>query len=84
MVDCASPVHAIGYLCYPLMVLDVASGQRPFVTNIEVLEMTKVISIEAMLLKTQLRWAGYVSRIEDYRLPKIVLYGYACTYIHIY
>ena len=36
-----------------------------FVTNIEVLEMAKVTSIEAMLLKTQLRWAGHVSRMED-------------------
>jgi len=46
-----------------------------FVTNIEVLERAEVNSIEAMLLKTQLRWAGHVSRMEDHRLPKIVLYG---------
>ena len=44
-----------------------------FVNNIEVLEMAKVTSIEAMLLKAQLRWAGHVSRMEDHRLPKIVL-----------
>ncbi|KAJ7423067.1 hypothetical protein WISP_35281 [Willisornis vidua] len=34
-----------------------------------------VISIEAMLLRTQLFWAGHVSRMEDHHLPKIVLYG---------
>ena len=44
-----------------------------FITNIEVLEMAKVTSIEAMLLKTQLRWAGHASRMEEHRLPKIVL-----------
>ena len=32
-----------------------------FVTNTDVLVMAKVTSIEGMLLKTQLRWAGHVS-----------------------
>ena len=44
-----------------------------FVTNIEVLGMAEVTSIEAMLPKTHLDWAGYVSRMEDHRLPKIEL-----------
>ena len=43
-----------------------------FVTNTEVLEMDKVTSIEAMLLKIQLRWVGHVSRMEVHRLPIII------------
>ncbi|RVE73868.1 hypothetical protein OJAV_G00035550 [Oryzias javanicus] len=46
-----------------------------FVTNVEVLERADIQSIEAMLLKSQLRWAGHVHRMEDHRLPKITLYG---------
>ena len=29
-VDCASPVHAIGCMCCPLVVVDVTRGERPF------------------------------------------------------
>ena len=46
-----------------------------FITNVEVLEQAEVSSIEAMILKYQLRWAGHVSRMEDHRLPKIVMFG---------
>ena len=46
-----------------------------FITNVEVLEQAEVPSIEAMLLKYKLRWVGYVYRMEDHRLPKVVLYG---------
>ncbi|XP_071510462.1 uncharacterized protein [Diadema antillarum] len=46
-----------------------------FVTNIKVLELAETTSIEATLMKTQLRWAGHVSRMEDHRLPKVMLYG---------
>ncbi len=46
-----------------------------FVANTEVLELAEVISIEAMVLKLQLRWAGHVSRMEKYHLHRIVLYG---------
>uniref|UniRef100_K7EZV3 Reverse transcriptase domain-containing protein n=1 Tax=Pelodiscus sinensis TaxID=13735 RepID=K7EZV3_PELSI len=46
-----------------------------FVANTEVLELAEVTSIEAMVLKIQLRWAGHIARMENHRLPKIVLYG---------
>ena len=45
------------------------------VTNTEVFERTNCISIEAMLLKSCLRWAGHVIRMEDHRIPKRFLFG---------
>ncbi|KAL0195131.1 hypothetical protein M9458_008703, partial [Cirrhinus mrigala] len=50
-----------------------------YVTNVEVLEQAETVSIEALLLRTQLHWAGHVSRMEDYRLAKIILYGELAT-----
>jgi len=50
-----------------------------FSTNIEVLEQAEVSRFEAMILKYQLRWAGHVFRMEDHRLPKIVMYGELST-----
>jgi exonuclease III len=46
-----------------------------FVTNTEVLKQAGITSVEATLMKIQLRWVGHVSRMEDHRLPKIALYG---------
>ena len=45
------------------------------VTNTEVFERTNCISIEAMLLKSFLRWTGHVIRMEDHRIPKQLLFG---------
>ncbi|XP_051644275.1 uncharacterized protein LOC127471424 [Manacus candei] len=53
-----------------------------YVTNTSVLEQAAVTSIEAMLLRTQLRWAGHISRMKDHRLPKILLYGELATGCH--
>ena len=45
------------------------------VPDTEILEQTGMSSIFTMLRKTQLRWAGYVVRMLDERLPKRILYG---------
>ncbi|KAJ7408048.1 hypothetical protein WISP_122961 [Willisornis vidua] len=50
-----------------------------YMTNVSVLEQAGVSSMEAMLMRTELRWAGHVSRMGDHRLPKIVLYGELAT-----
>ncbi|XP_062834399.1 uncharacterized protein LOC134298378 [Anolis carolinensis] len=44
-------------------------------TNVSVLEEAKTTSIEAMLLRHQLRWTGHVVRMPDHRLPKQLLYS---------
>jgi len=45
------------------------------ITNEEVLQRAQMTSLEAMLIKAQLRWSGHVLRMDDSRLPKCVLYG---------
>ena len=45
------------------------------VTNLEVLDRAGLLSIEAMILKAQLRWTGHVIRMEPHRLPRQLLYG---------
>ena len=44
-------------------------------TNTQVFKRTNCISIEAMLLKSCLRWTGHVIRMEDQRIPKQLLFG---------
>ena len=50
-------------------------GRTGLVTNTEVFKRTNCISIEAMLLKSCLRWTGHVIRMDDHRIPKQLLFG---------
>ena len=45
------------------------------ITNHEVLSRCKISGIEAFLQKSLLRWTGHTIRMENSRLPKIMLYG---------
>ncbi|KAI8510833.1 hypothetical protein Bbelb_117490 [Branchiostoma belcheri] len=45
------------------------------VSNLQVLETCGLTSVECMIVKCQLRWAGHVVRMEDSRIPKVLLYG---------
>jgi len=40
----------------------------------KVFEQCKIPGIEAMIITNQFRWAGYVSRTADTRIPKQVFY----------
>ena len=45
------------------------------VPDTELLEKAGLPSIITILMQTQLRWAGHVSRMPDHRLPKQILFG---------
>ncbi|XP_076065266.1 uncharacterized protein LOC143039278 [Oratosquilla oratoria] len=45
------------------------------ITNQKVVDWTNLTSIEAIVLKTQLRWTGHVIRMDTQRIPRQVLYG---------
>ncbi|CAG9123571.1 unnamed protein product [Plutella xylostella] len=45
------------------------------IPNTDILRRTNMPGMEAMLMKSQLRWCGHVRRMEDCRLPKAVLYS---------
>ena len=49
------------------------AGQR--MPDTEVLTRAGLPSIHMLLKKAQLRWAGHVARLPDYRLPKKLLFG---------
>jgi len=40
------------------------------ITNIEVLEQANISGIEALLIKSRLRWTGHVMRMTDDHIPK--------------
>ena len=44
-------------------------------TNNEVLRRASAKSVEACIAQHRLRWAGHILRMEDTRLPKIMLFG---------
>ena len=46
-----------------------------FVSNVEVLRRAGLESIETTLAASQLRWAGHLVRMDDSRIPKMLLYG---------
>ena len=45
------------------------------IPNTAVLEKCKISGIEALLMRSQLRWSGHLVRMADERLPKAVFYG---------
>ena len=45
------------------------------ISNTTVLEYCDLESIEALLIKGQLRWAGHLTRMEENRIPKALFYG---------
>jgi len=45
------------------------------VRNSDILDKCKTSGIEFFLIKSQCRWAGHVVRMDDSRIPKILLYG---------
>ena len=45
------------------------------ITNLEVLERANSTSIETVLIKAQLQWVGYVIRMEEFRMPRRLMYG---------
>ena len=45
---------------------------KDHVSNGEVLKRDSLPSIESILLRVQLRWAGHVTRMENVRMPKAV------------
>ena len=45
------------------------------VTNLEVLDRANSTSIESMLLKFQLRWVGHAICMEEFWMPRRLMYG---------
>ena len=45
------------------------------IPNYEILERCQIGSLQSFLDKNKLRWTGHVIRMDDSRIPKILLYG---------
>ena len=46
--------------------------------DMEVIERSGIPSVDTLLQRAQVRWAGHVARMPGCRLPKQVLYGELC------
>ena len=49
------------------------------VTNEEVHAKSGIPSIQAILSKNRLRWLGHIKRMDNFRLPKLLLFGQLAT-----
>jgi len=45
------------------------------VTDIAVLDRAGILSIEAMIIKVQLRWTGHLIRIDSFHIQRQLIYG---------
>ena len=52
-----------------------ASDGRIYNLRTVFFEQADTTSIEAMIVKSQLRWSGHVARMADTRLPKQIMYS---------
>ena len=55
---------------------------QDYIPDTEVLQQAGMESIHAMLMRSQLKWAGHVVRMPDERFPKQLLYGELCAGKH--
>ena len=65
------------HLCWLRQILHIS--WQDYIPDTEVLQQAGMESIHAMLMRSQLRWAGHVVRMPDERLPKQLLYGELCA-----
>ena len=56
--------------CWNLHIRHLRIRWQDRITNEEVLQRAQMTSLEAMLIKAQLKWSGHVLRMDDFWLPK--------------